>query len=201
MKCINHPNREATHFCASCGIPLCDDCVEEPKPGQFYCFQCAMVQAVSGAGTSLKDKRVKRDEKAIEKKKPWGPFQYFVTLSSVLIVVMWGVIIFGGPEEISGQKIDFDKNKRVFLFMVDNSIKRYARYQDNQYPNSLPALVPNYLRLKQEDLIQLDKFSYKLDPQIGYELSFAHPEPGEMNIIISPKGIRYESTASDEVSG
>jgi hypothetical protein len=85
--------------------------------------------------------------------------------------------------------------------MVDNSIKRYARYQDNQYPNSLPALVPNYLRLKQEDLIQLDKFSYKLDPQIGYELSFAHPEPGEMNIIISPKGIRYESTASDEVSG
>jgi hypothetical protein len=202
MKCTNHPNREAMHFCASCGIPLCDDCVEEPKPGQFFCFQCAMVQAVSGVGTSLKDKRVKRDEKAISKKKePWGPFQYFVTLSSVLIVVMWGVIIFGKPEAVSGQKIDYDKNKRVFLFMVDNSIKRYARYQHNQYPNSLPELVPKYLRLAEEDLIQLNRFSYRLDPQKGYELSYAHPGPGEMNIIISPKGIRYESTVKVGVSG
>src|SRR4030042_336669 len=194
MKCTNHPNREAKHLCASCGIPLCDDCVEEPKPGQFFCFQCAMVQAVSGAGTSLKDKREKASHKEITKKEPWGPFHYFVTLSSVLIVVMWGVIIFGGPEEVSGQKIDYDKNKRVFLFMVDNSIKRYARYQGNQYPDRLLDLVPRYLRLKEEDLIQLNRFSYSLDPQIGYELSFAHPKPGEMNIIISPNGIRYEST-------
>jgi len=85
--------------------------------------------------------------------------------------------------------------------MVDNSIKRYARYQDNQYPNSLSALVPIYLRLKEEDLIQLNRFSYKLDPKIGYELSFAHPEPGEMNIIISAKGIRYESILTDGFSG
>ncbi len=201
MKCTNHPNREAMHLCASCGIPLCDDCVEEPKPGQFFCFQCAMVQAVSGVGTSLKDRRDKHVEKALEKKNPWGPFQYFVVLSSVLISVMWVVIIFGGPEEVSGQKIDYDKNKRVFLFMVDNSIKRYARYQHNQYPNSLPELVPKYLRLAEEDLIQLNRFSYRLDPQKGYELSYAHPGPGEMNIIISPKGIRYESTENVGVSG
>ena len=202
MKCTNHPNREARHICASCGIPLCDDCVEEPKPGRFFCLQCAMVQAVSGVGTSLKDKRLKRDEKAITKKKePWGPFQYFITLSSVLIVVMWVVIIFGGPEKISGQKIDYGKNKRVFLFMVDNSIKRYAHYQNKEYPSSLAVLVPKYLRLPKEELIQLNRFSYRLDPQKGYELSYAQPEPGEMNIIISPKGIRYESALSDGVSG
>jgi len=152
-----------------------------------------MLQAVSGVGTSLKDRREKHVEKVLEKKKPWGPFQYFVVLSSVLIAVMWGVIIFGGPEEVSGQRIDYDNNKRVFLFMVDNSIKRYARYQHNQYPNSLPDLVPKYLRLAEEDLIQLNRFTYRLDPKKGYELSYAHPKPGEMNIIISPKGIRYES--------
>jgi len=194
MKCNNHPNREAIHFCASCGIPLCDDCVEEPKPGQFFCFQCAMVQAVSGAGTSLKGKHEKHAEKELEGKKVWGPFQYFIVLSSVVIVVMWGVILFGGPEAVSGQQIDFDKNKRVFLFMVDNSIKRYAYYQKKQYPEKLIDLVPKYLRLKEEDLIQLNKFKYSLDPQAGYELSYAKPPPGEMNIIISSKGIRYEST-------
>jgi hypothetical protein len=145
---------------------------------------------------------VKRDEKAISKKKePWGPFQYFIFLSSVLIVVMWGVIIFGGPEAVSGQKIDYNKNKRVFLFMVDNSIKRYARYQHNQYPNSLHELVPKYLRLREEDLTQLNRFSYRLDPQKGYELSYAHPGPGEMNIVISPKGITYESTVNVGASG
>jgi hypothetical protein len=201
MKCSNHPNREAIHFCASCGIPLCDDCVEEPKPGQFFCFQCAMVQAVSGAGTSLAGRREKHTEKELAKKKEWGPFQYFVVLSSVLIVVMWGVILFGGPEAVSGQQIDFDKNKRVFLFMVDNSIKRYAYYQKKQYPEKLIDLVPKYLRLKQEDLIQLNKFKYSLDPQTGYELSYARPAQGEMNIIISSKGIRYEPALSDGVSG
>ena len=201
MKCTNHSNREAKHLCASCGIPLCDDCVEEPKPGQFFCFQCAMVQAVSGAGTSLKDKREKASHKKIEKKEPWGPFHYFVTLSSVLIVVLWGVILFGGPESVSGSNINYEKDKRVFLFMVDNSIKRYAHYQNKEYPSTLSALVPKYLRLKEEDIIQLNRFSYRLDPQKGYELSYAHPKPGEMNIIISPKGIRYESTLSNEVSG
>jgi hypothetical protein len=201
MKCTNHPNREARHLCASCGIPLCNDCVEEPKPGQFFCFQCAMVQAVSGVGTSLKDRREKHDEKVLEEKKPWGPFQYFITLSSVLIVVMWGVIMFGGPEEISGSNINYDRDKRVFLFMVDNSIKRYARYQNNKYPDRLLDLVPRYLRLKEEDLTQLNRFSYILDPQKGYELSYTNPKPGEMNIIISPKGIRYESTPRYGVSG
>ena len=201
MKCNNHPNREAVHFCTSCGIPLCDDCVEEPRPGQFFCFQCAMVQAVSGAGTSLKDKREKHVENALVKKKPWGPFQYFVTLSSVLIAVMWVVILFGGPEAVSGSTINYDRDKRVFLFMVDNSIKRYAHYQNNKYPDSLIDLVPKYLRLKEEDLIQLNRFSYILDPQKGYELSYAHPEPGEMNIIISSKGIRYESAPRYGVSG
>jgi len=201
MKCNNHPNREAEHFCASCGIPLCNDCVEEPKPGQFFCFQCAMVQAVSGAGTSLVDKREKHTEKELKKKKPWGPFRYFVVLSSVLMAVMWGVIIFGGPEAVSGQKIDYDNNKRVFLFMVDNSIKRYAHYQNKKYPDRLIDLVPKYLRLNEEDLIQLNRFSYTLDPQSGYELSYAHPVPGEMNIIISSKGIKYEPALSNGVSG
>ncbi len=59
MQCKHHPDREAVHFCASCGIHLCGDCAEEGKPGSYYCFQCAMVQSVSAVGTTLKDKREK----------------------------------------------------------------------------------------------------------------------------------------------
>jgi B-box zinc finger len=195
MKCTNHPNREAMHFCASCGIPLCDDCVEEPKPGQFFCFQCAMVQAVSGVGTSLKDKHSKHVEQELEKKKPWGPFQYFVVLSSVLIVVMWGVILFGG-QKAPGSKIDFSQNPRIFLFMVDSSIKRYAHFEGNKYPETIMDIIPKYLSLSDKDLIHLKMLSYHKDPNEGYRLSFTNPKPGEMNIIISSKGIKYESKSS-----
>jgi hypothetical protein len=77
--------------------------------------------------------------------------------------------------------------------MVDSSIKRYAHYEGNKYPDKLTDLVPRYLRLSDEDIIQLNRFNYIKDPQTGYQLSLAKPKSGEMNIIISPKGIRYEA--------
>ncbi len=193
MKCKNHPNREAVHFCESCGVPLCEECTEEPIPGHFFCFQCAMLQAVSGVGTSLKDRRQKVTEKKIAKKREWGPFHYFVILSSVLIAVMWGVIIFGGPEEAPGNKIDYANQERVFLFMVNSSIKRYHFYEDNRYPETLTELVPKYLPMDKADLPELTRLAYRKDAISGYALSLANPEPGEMNIIISPAGIKYES--------
>jgi hypothetical protein len=192
MKCKNHPKKEAVQFCSSCGIPVCEECIEEPAPGQYYCFQCAMLQTVSVVGTSLVNKRTKSDEKKLGKKKPWGPFQYFVILSSVLIAVMWGVIIFGGQKS-TGKRIDFANQERVFLFMVDSSIKRYAHYEGNKYPDKLTDLVPKYLRLSNEEIFQLNRFNYLKDTNTGYRLSLTNPKDGEMNIIISPKGIKYEA--------
>ncbi len=197
MKCKNHPNREAVHFCESCGIPVCEECTEEPTPGHFFCFQCAMLQAVSGAGTSLKDKRERATEKKVKKKREWGPFQYFVILSCVLIAVMWGVIIFGRPEEAPGQKIDYANQERVFLFMVNSSIKRYHFYEGNKYPETLTDLVPKYLPMNKESLPELNRLSYIKKPDAGYRLSLANPKPGEMNIIISPQGIEYEPVQSE----
>jgi hypothetical protein len=197
MKCKNHPKNEAEQFCASCGIPICRECIEEPVPGQYFCFQCAMLQTVSVVGTSLVDKREKAHEKRLTKKKGWGPFHYFVILSSVLILVMWGVILFGG-KKAPGQKIDFATQERVFLFMVDSSIKRYAHYQGNKYPDRLADLVPKYIYLNDEDIPQLDRFKYIKDPATGYQLSMARPKAGEMNIILSPKGIKYEVLATGE---
>ncbi|MFC1863463.1 hypothetical protein ACFL1Z_05875, partial [Thermodesulfobacteriota bacterium] len=151
----------------------------------------AMLHSVSEVGTSLVDKRDRANKKR-SKKKQWGPFQYFVIVSAVLIAVMWGVILFGG-EKTPGKKIDFAKQERVFLFMVDSSLKRYAHYKDNKYPEKLSDLVPKYLPMKNEDIPELARLSYKRDPQSGYLLSIAKPKPGAMNIIITPKGIRYES--------
>jgi hypothetical protein len=193
MQCKTHPNRRAEHFCAGCGVPLCNDCSEEVKSGQFYCFQCAMLTSVSAVGTTIKDKRIKAADKKEkeEGKKKWTPFRYFVVVAAVFILVMWGVILFGGQQAPAGTA-DFANQPRVLLFMIDSSIKRYAHYEGNQYPAKLSDLIPKYLRLQEKDLPQLQNLSYERDQALGYRLSFAKPKPGE-KIVITAKGIKYES--------
>ena len=83
--------------------------------------------------------------------------------------------------------------------MVDSSIKRYAREKNNEYPTSLTDLYPKYLPMRKEDLLQLDRLSYKKDPSFGYELSFVKVKPGEMKIIISPQGIKYKPADNEGV--
>ena len=198
MKCKNHPDADARHFCSSCGIPICDECTEETPAGEHYCFQCAMLHSVSQVGNTLLEKRDKASKKKQVIKKKRGPFHYFVIVSSALIVVMWGVIIFGG-QEAPGSKIDFADNQRVFLFMVDSAIKRYAYYEGNKYPNTLMDIIPKYLSFDDEDSVHLKNLSYTTDPELGYRLSLVNPKPGEMRITISPKGIQYEPQSSGGV--
>ncbi len=198
MKCKHHPNRDAEHYCASCGIPICSDCVEEVKRGEYYCFQCAMFQTVSGVGSSLKEKKERASDKKAEKKIKLGPFHYFLIMCSVMIIVMWGVILFGGKKPL-GKSLDVDKNPRVFLFMVDSAIKRYNHYEGNKYPEKLVDLVPKYLALGDDNISHLDKFNYQLDENKGYTLSPAKTKFGDMKITMSAKGITYELVKSEAV--
>jgi hypothetical protein len=192
MQCKNHPDRRAEYFCSSCRIPICGDCAEETKPGEYYCFKCAMLVSVSAAGTTIKGKREKAADKKGKEKKKRTPFHYFVMVCSVMILVMWGVILFGGQKAPAGAA-DLGNQPRVLLFMVDGALKRFAHYEGNQYPAQLVDLVPKYLSLRNEEISLLDKVSYTTDPSLGYRLSLAKPKPGDMNIIISPKGVRYET--------
>jgi hypothetical protein len=192
MYCKHHPDRPAEHFCAGCGISICADCAEETKAGEFYCFQCAMLVSVSAAGTSVRGKIERLADRKEKSKKRWTPFRYFVLISSVMILVMWGVILFGGQKAPAGAA-DLAGQPRILLFMVDGGLKRYAHYEGGRYPASLTDLLPRHLSLRKEELPLLDTLSYARDFQLGYRLSLAKPRPGEMNLIISPKGIQYET--------
>jgi hypothetical protein len=154
-----------------------------------------MMQSISLVGASIEDKRKKGEEKKLKKKKERGPFQYFVIVASVLIVVMWGVIIFSG-EKAPTRSIDFAKKGRVLLFMVDGAIKRYAHYEDNRYPKKLSDLIPKYLSLRKDELFHLDKLSYIMDPKGDYRLSLVETKPREMNVILSAKGIEFVQPSS-----
>jgi hypothetical protein len=195
MQCKHHPDKVAEVFCTSCNAPLCRECAEESKPGQYYCFECAMLHSISQVGTSIKDRRERGAEKKEKEKKKWGPFSYFVIVASVLILVMWGVIIFGG-QPAPQRTTDLSTKGRVLLFMVDGAIKRYAHYEGNRYPTQLTELVPKYLTLKQEELIYLRSLTYERDPTVGYRLSLANPKAGEMRVILSPKGVEYTAPSS-----
>ncbi|MFC1840803.1 hypothetical protein ACFL1N_14580 [Thermodesulfobacteriota bacterium] len=197
MKCKNHPDREAAQICSSCNIPICDNCAEEVSPEQFFCFNCAMLQAVSTVGTSIADKKAKGVEDHGKAKKHWGPFHYFVIAACVVISVMWILILFGG-EKSPGKKLDYVKQERAFLFMVDSAIKRYNNYEGKNYPERLVDLIPRYLRMAEDDLHHLNMLLYTRDEQTGYALSLANPKPGSLSIILSSQGIKYKSVLPKE---
>ncbi len=187
MQCKYHPERKAEHLCASCRAALCEECAEEVKPGSYLCFQCAMIQSVSEVGKSIEERREEEEKK---KKKKWGPFQYFVIASSVVILVMWGFILFGGQElPPRTTTIDYGKQGRVLLFTIDGALKRYAHYEGNKYPEQLTDLIPKYLSLEGSQILNLKKLVYQTNPETGYRLSLAAPEPGDMNVILTPKGL------------
>jgi hypothetical protein len=152
-----------------------------------------MLQSVSAVGSGLSEKRAKAVEKEAKKARKWGPFQYFMTLSSVLILVMWAVIIFGGEKAPSQASMSLEKGKatRVFLFLVDGALKRYAHYEGDRYPERLADLVPKYLQIREDQVPLLDNFSYVRNHG-GYELSAAEAEEGEMRIILTPQGLKYK---------
>ena len=196
MQCKHHPDREAEHFCTSCGISLCGDCAEEERPGNYYCFQCAMLHSVSEVGTTLKDKREKSAKKKEKEKKKWGSFQYFLIVSGVLILSMWGYIIFGG-QEVPASRIDFKSQPRILLFMVDGALKRFSHYEGNKYPEKITDLIPKYLNMAEVDLNHLNILSYQRDNKVGYRLSLKNPKEGQMSISISAQGIQHGSSTGE----
>jgi hypothetical protein len=196
MQCKHHPDREAVHFCASCGIHLCGDCAEEGKPGNYYCFQCAMVQSVSQVGTSLKDKREKSAKRKKKEQKKWGSFQYFLVVSGILILCMWGYIFFGG-QEVPASRIDYKNQPRILLFMVDGAIKRFANYEGKIYPEKLIDLIPKYLDIVKVDLAHLNSLSYQRDARVGYRLTLKNPKERRMDISITPQGIQFGSSSGE----
>jgi hypothetical protein len=195
MQCKYHPKRQAEFFCATCNAPLCKECAEEVRPREYRCYECAMLHSVSEVGTSMRERHEKGEDRRLRKKGKWGPFHYFVIVSSVLIGVMWGVIIFGG-QKAPPTSIEHATKGRVLLFMVDGAIRRFALYEGNRYPEQLVDLIPKYLSLRDREVSHLKKLSYQRDAQRGYRLTLANPTQGQMNIILSPKGVEYTTPAS-----
>jgi hypothetical protein len=156
-----------------------------------------MVQSVSEVGTSLKDKKEKSAKKREKEKKKWGPFQYFLIVSGILIVSMWGFVLFGG-QEVPTSRMDFINQPRILMFLVDGAIKRFADDEKPQYPEKLTDLIPKYLNMAKVDLAHLETLSYVRSNEAGYRLSLKTLIPGQMNIVITPQGIQYEPSSKEE---
>ena len=122
----------------------------------------------------------------------------YPTISSILILIILGIIIFGG-KPAPQKTAEIAKNGRVFLFMVDGALKRYAHYEGNVYPERLPDLVSQYLAFKDSELFHLEKLSYERDRSAGYWLSFVNPDNSEMKILLSAKGIEHFPLATEGI--
>jgi hypothetical protein len=115
------------------------------------------------------------EESAEKAKADRHPFRYFVIFSSVLILAMWGYIIFGGQElPPTTIPVDYGKQPRVLLAAVDGALKRYAHYE-GEYPELLTDLIPKYLSLRGEQILHLKQLGYRRDSKGGYRLYLEPP--------------------------
>ncbi len=96
MECKHHPNRQADHLCTICGVPMCKNCSQVVTGDRDYCFHCAMFDSILTADNSGRDEGAEPAEQTLRENRKWSPFQYFSIVSSLLLLIMWIVVVFGG---------------------------------------------------------------------------------------------------------
>jgi hypothetical protein len=73
--CNYHRDREVAHYCAGCGIGLCNECSQAIRFNKYYCYSCFLFVD---------------DESTV---KPQPSFYYFLFMFAVVIVVMIIIIL------------------------------------------------------------------------------------------------------------
>jgi len=119
-----------------------------------------------------------------------------ITVSHTFVASIASIIHVGAKPILIEVKEDFNIDTEKIEEVINQKTKAILPVHLNgrmANMENIMDIAPKYLPLKKEDLVHLKSLSYQNDPVVGYRLSFANPKPGEMNIVISPKGIEYES--------
>ncbi len=92
MKCINHPESDASTSCSSCNDALCSACATTSDgKGGFLCNRCFALKAVQDISDDTLKREVKKElqETKKEKKKKWR-----YALQWVIVCICMGIIAY-----------------------------------------------------------------------------------------------------------
>ena len=99
MKCVNHPESDATTSCSSCNDALCKACAttSDGKDG-FLCNRCFALKAVQDMSDDALKREAKKEiqEKKKEEKKKWR-----YALQWVIVCICIGIIAYQSSAVLS----------------------------------------------------------------------------------------------------
>ena len=174
MKCINHPDKDATCQCLVCKTPLCDDCAIPVESGGFKCTNCTLRTTVEEMNQirreKHKGKELKRvdQEKAKKKKRLYRRILIPVSLGIVIAIVE--LFLYFGSSIPESEKFIASEQPVVTAILIDEAIRDYAEDHGGEFPQGLDELLGRYISPDVITPTDLEDFHYRRISPRSYEL-------------------------------
>jgi hypothetical protein len=174
MKCINHPDRDATTQCLVCKTPLCDDCAIPLESGGSKCTNCTLRTTIEEMSQIRKEKRkgiaVKRVDQEEAKKKRRLYRRVLIPISLGVVIAIVQVFLYFGSSIPESEKFIASEQPDVAAIIIDEAIRDYAEDHNGIFPQSLGEVLGRYLSPEVITPRDLEEFDYKRISPRSYEL-------------------------------
>ena len=180
--CIHHAGAEAVTECASCGKPLCVECIEVRDKDGAFCYDCAIERQLS----QFRDKE--EAEKAVAPSSAGEPakgvslaFKIFASILALFILATAGFLLYfhlskeAAAETSSQQELVWNRDECMLTMQEVRTALDAYRQDHDTYPASLRELEEGYLDI--EAACPLTGAPYVYDGSgVGYRLSCPNPQ-------------------------
>jgi len=174
MKCINHPDKDATTQCLVCKTPLCDDCAIPVESGGFKCTNCTLRTTIEEMSQIRKEKRkgkeLKRVDQGEAKKRKRLYRRILIPISLGIVIGIVELFLYFGSSIPESEKFIASEEPTVTAIIIDAAIRDYAQGHGGNFPQRLDELLGKYISPDKITPRDLEDFHYRRISPRSYEL-------------------------------
>lgn len=173
MKCVYHPDRNATLRCSQCDKPLCGGCAIAEEENRFVCIRCMALKAAHDAvhGTQERLEELEEKRQIRESKRKKSPYlSIIVPIFMVLALILIGMNIYFRSTLPISEAFDQPEHPLIKMLIVDEALHDYSKDHKGTYPTGLSELIGQYIPPEEMDQDDLDDFAYERPSPHSFEL-------------------------------
>ena len=174
MKCINHPDKDATIQCLVCKTPLCDDCAIPVGSGGFKCTNCTLRTTIEEMSQIRKEKRkgkeVKRVDQEEAKKRKRLYRRILIPICLGIVIGIVELFLYFGSSIPELEEFIASEQPAVTATIIDEAVRDYAEDNDGVFPQRLDALLGKYISPDEITPRDLEDFHYRRISPRSYQL-------------------------------
>ena len=179
MGCLYHPDHPKTARCYKCRADLCTTCAIQLKGGRIICHRCLVVVSLQEVKSETDQRPPRQPIGRFSLRRLWPPTlrQALLLSGGVLVLVMLGLQL-AWNASLPQRQISLDPERPAqVLANLQFALERYAVGHGDQYPETLPQLLPLYISDTSENRRALRVVDYRIDQRSGYRLQIKGQTP------------------------